>query len=86
MRTTLTIESDIIEKLQREVALSNKSFKEVTNETLRRGLDFVSKKSSQPYRVFPHSSDFVPGIDPTKLNQLVEELEIQEQFKTQQRQ
>jgi hypothetical protein len=35
------------------------------------------KRSGKPFRVVPHSFGFRPGIDVRKLNQLVDELEVQ---------
>jgi hypothetical protein len=38
MRTTLTLDEDVIEKLNKEMKRSGKSFKETVNEYLRLGL------------------------------------------------
>jgi hypothetical protein len=35
-----------------------------------------------PYTVQPHAGGFRPGIDPGKLNQLVDQLEVEESSKT----
>ncbi|HUF62570.1 MAG TPA: hypothetical protein VMN36_10895 [Verrucomicrobiales bacterium] len=77
MRTTLTIDPDIAERLKQEAALGNHSFKAVVNHALRKGLGMEAPKRSKPFRVKPHSSRLLPGIDPTKLNQLVDELEVE---------
>ena len=37
----------------------------------------VSKTFRKPYRVVPHSSPFAPGVNPNKLNSLVDELEVE---------
>ena len=78
MRTTLTLEPDVAERLRQEAALGKRSFKEIVNEALARGLDLRPKPKREPYRLKPHSSDFVPGVDPGKLNHLVDELEAGE--------
>lgn len=77
MRTTLTLEPEIAERLRREAALGKRSFKEIVNEALARGLDLRPAKPSKPYRVQPHSSEFRPGVAPAKLNQLADELEAE---------
>jgi len=78
MRTTLTIEPEIAEHLRREVALGKRSLKAIVNEALKRGLDLETPIQKQPYRVIPHSSRFLAGIDVGKLNQLADELEVGE--------
>ena len=75
MRTTLTLDSQVAERLRQEVALGKQSFKEIVNAALRRGLGFDAPVAREPYRVRSHSSAFLPGVDPGKLNQLVDELE-----------
>lgn len=78
MRTTLTLDADIAERLKQRASSGKSSFKQLVNEALRRGLGIAPKKREQFYRVKPHSSGFVPGIDPARLNQLADELEAGE--------
>jgi hypothetical protein len=77
MRTTLTIESEIADRLKQEASLGRRTFKAIVNEALRRGLGLEKSRSAEPFRVIPHSSGLLPGVDPTKLNQLVDELEVE---------
>jgi hypothetical protein len=78
MRTTLTLDPDIAQRLRQELASGKKSFKEVVNERLRLGFGLKKTKQRKPFRVKTHSSAYQPGIDPTKFNQLVDELEVEE--------
>ncbi len=78
MRTTLTIEPEIAERLRQEVALGKRPLKAIVNEALKRGLGLEASTLQQPYRVRPHSSRFLPGVDAGKLNQLADELEVGE--------
>ena len=75
MRTTLTIEPDIADRLLKEVALGKRSLKAVVNDALKRGLGLEAPTRTQPYRIKAHSSAFLPGVDTGKLNQLADELE-----------
>lgn len=75
MRTTLTIEPVIAERLRREIELSRRTFKDVVNEALAIGLGLKPVMAKVRFEVQPHSSPFLPGIDPARLNQLVDELE-----------
>jgi hypothetical protein len=77
MRTTLTLDDDVAAKL-RELAHRRKvSFKEIVNSVLRRGLNAQETRGEtvQQFRVDTFRSNFRPGVDPLKLNQLSDELE-----------
>ena len=76
MRTTLTLEPDIERKLKDIAARKRKSFKEVVNETLKAGLKSGTAAGEPPFRVKPHRCGFKSGVDPARLNQLYDELEI----------
>ena len=78
MRTTLTIEPEIAELLRQERALGKCSLKVIVNEALKRGLGLAAPVSQQPYRIAPHSSRFLAGVDVGKLNQLADEIEASE--------
>ena len=77
MRTTLTLDPDVAERLRQEAALGKRSFKELVNDALARGLGLKKEAPKAPYRVKTHTSPFVPGLDPSRLNQFVDELEAE---------
>jgi hypothetical protein len=79
MRTTLTLDDDLLNRLKELARESGRSFKEVTNEVLRRGLitGDTQDESPEPFKVAPKACGFKPGIDPLKLNQLYDDLEIE---------
>jgi len=79
MRTTLTIEDDIAKALKNLSRASGESFKAVTNEVLRRGLTAGEKPavSREPFTVASTRRGFRAGVDPLKLNQLADELQIE---------
>ncbi|MEB3183796.1 MAG: CopG family transcriptional regulator [Cyanobacteriota bacterium] len=81
MRTTLTLDEDLAEALSRTARLTGRSFKAVVNEAIRRGLscgDQPTQKQRPPFRVEPQACGLMPGIDPLRLNQLVDQLELEE--------
>ena len=79
VRTTLTLDPDVVQRLKGRVAAGNASFKQVVNDTLRRGLAAEPKpKPKKPFRVIPIPGGFKPGIDPHKLNQLLDQLEVED--------
>jgi hypothetical protein len=78
MRTTLTLDPDVADRLRREIRRTGKSLKAAVNEALRRGLDLTGKPPRAPrFRVEPHAFGFKPGIDLDRLNQLVDELDAE---------
>ena len=86
MRTTLTIDDDLADSLKEQARQNNLPFKQVVNETLRRGLSEAPNGDRPPSRVEPVGlGGLRPGIDPTKLNQLSDELELQEFIEKQKR-
>jgi Arc/MetJ family transcription regulator len=79
MRTTLTLDDDVAARLAKLAARRRMSFKETVNTVLRRGLATSESRSAEtrPFRVRTFHGAFRPGIDPQRLNQLVDELDIQ---------
>lgn len=79
MRTTLTLEADLAKKLKELAHKRGKSFKETLNDVVRRGLAApVQRAKASSYRVVPHAGGFRPGIDPRKLNQLADQLDVED--------
>jgi hypothetical protein len=78
MRTTLTIDDDLmplIEELRRSQGLS---LKVVVNQLLRAGIQCQTQPPKpRPYRTKPRKLKLRAGFDPTKLNQLVDESEAE---------
>ena len=77
MRTTLTLEPDVAEKLKREADLHQKSFKETVNTALKRGLGITQPKRKKPFRVKPRAMGLVAGVDALHLNRLADDLEVE---------
>lgn len=79
MRTTLTLEPDVAERLQQEMRRTGKGMKAIANEALRSGLGLSGKPVRPPkFVVKPHAMGVMPGIDLDRMNQLVDELEAAE--------
>jgi hypothetical protein len=77
VRTTLTLDDDVADKLRELAHRRRMSFKEVVNSVLRRGLAAQESRteSGRPFKVDVFRSPFRPGVDPLKLNQLGDDLE-----------
>lgn len=78
MRTTLTLEPDVAQKLKRRMAERKISLKAAVNEVLRAGLKASAAVKPAKFKIEPHSFEFKPGIDRNRLNQLLDELEVEE--------
>ena len=72
MRTTLTLDDDVGEFLREQARLHDKPFKQVVNETLRRGMSpAAEQKPRRPFRVRPNHGGFAPGVDPLRVKELL---------------
>ena len=78
MRTTLAIDDDLLDKLKEAAAKRRQPLTRIVNETLRRGLSAQRPRPERraPFRVEAFDSAFRPGVDPLRLNQLVDDLEV----------
>lgn len=77
MRTTLTVDDDLIGILKARARQRGVPFKTIVNEAIRAGLGVASQRVSPAPEVVPHSFGFKPGIDTEKLGQLADELEAE---------
>ena len=76
MRRTLTIDDDLATRLKQRARRERRSFQEVVNEALRAGLGAQSKlPRHRSFKVVARHCGFRPGVNPGRLNQLMDELE-----------
>jgi len=74
MRTTLTLEDDLADRLAQIARETQRPFKAVLNEALRRGLA-ERAPSVPPFDYEPHPGNLLPGIDDRRLNELAWQLD-----------
>lgn len=78
MRTTVTIEPDVERLLRQAMQQTGDSFKSALNSALRRGLaETVPPRAEKPFVVKAKPLGLKPGIDPTKMHQLSDDLEVE---------
>ena len=78
MRTTVTLDPDVVRLLEQAQAARGQSFKEALNHAIRRGLaDVVDERPEAPFVVVPRAMGLRSGIDPARLNALVDDLEAE---------
>ena len=73
MRSTVTFEDDVARLISEAQHRERKTFKQVVNEAVRRGL--AEMPPATAYRVRAHHSGVRPGVDVTALNRLADDLE-----------
>jgi hypothetical protein len=79
MRTTLTLERDVAERLKQEMRRTGRGLKATINDALRRGLRIAGALPRRSrFQVRPHAFGVKPGIDLDRMNQLVDELDVAE--------
>ncbi len=58
----------------------NASMKDIINQALRVGLQSTAPKAEVRYRVVPHALGLSPGLDPDKLNQILDDIEVSDRL------
>jgi hypothetical protein len=76
MRTTLTLDDDVAARLKAQSRRAGRPFREVVNETLRRGLEARSTAPRQPFKVATRDlGDLRPGLSLDNVWELIEQVE-----------
>ena len=78
MRTTLTLDDDVAAKLQSRARRTGRPFREIVNDTLRRGLAATAAASSGRTPFVVHARDFGavrPGLDVNNVADVLERVE-----------
>jgi len=78
MRTTVTLDPDVEQILRQAMQQTGESFKATLNQAIRRGLaDAVPVVEEEPFVVKAKNMGLRPGIDPTQLQDLADEMEVE---------
>jgi hypothetical protein len=77
MRTTVTIDPDVEQLLRDAMHARRQSFKKTLNDAIRSGLAGVTSSDEPPFKVESRAMGLRTGIDPARLNQLYDELEVE---------
>jgi len=79
MRTTLTLERDVAERLRQEMRRTGRGLKAIVNEALRLGLGGAGRPArAARFTVKARDLGLRPGFDPDRMNQFVDELQVAE--------
>ena len=78
MRTTLTLDDDLALALKERARKLDQPFKQVVNDALRRGLSPASSgEQRRPVKLRTFSSPYAPGVDPERLKDAIDELDVE---------
>jgi plasmid stability protein len=76
VRTTLTLDEDVAAKLKAAARRSGRAFRDVVNDTLRRGLITERPARRKPFTITPRSlGGLRPGLRPDNIAELLEQIE-----------
>ena len=76
MRTTLTLEDDVMDRARAVAARLHEPFRKVVNEALRAGLKTVEAPAvSRPYRTQPQKLGLKPGLNFDNIQELLSQIE-----------
>jgi hypothetical protein len=75
VRTTLTLDDDIANLLNKEIRRSGISFKEGVNRYLRIGLMTSKRQIRKPFVVTPRPLGLPPGLSYDRVEELLESIE-----------
>ncbi len=76
MRTTLSIDDDVLDKARSVAAKLRRPLRTVVNEALRAGLDQVEQPARQrPYKTEPHAMGLRSGRNMDNIQELLAQIE-----------
>jgi hypothetical protein len=78
MRTTVTIDHDVEQLVREAMQQTGQSFKVTLNQAIRKGLagTLVPRADEPPFVVSPYAMGLRAGVDPARLQQLDDDLEV----------
>ena len=80
MRTTITLDDDLYQMLEQQARKLSVSLKQMVNDTLRDGLgqNASSSRTQRQFETPVFNASLRPGIDPTKLKDLLNDWDDEE--------
>ena len=75
MRTTLTLDQDVAQRVKSVTRHSGRPLKQVINEALRVGLDQLAESRSKPYRTKARNMGLREGIQLDNVQELLSQID-----------
>ena len=74
-RTTVTLEDDVVGRLEAEARRTGRPFKDVLNDAVRRGLDRTFRPAPARFEIEPRDMGVLPGVDLDDVAGLLDQIE-----------
>ena len=74
-RTTVTLEDDVVRRLETQAQRTGRPFKDVLNDAVRRGLDEALRPVLAEFQVDARDMGVLPGVDFDDIGGLLDQLE-----------
>ena len=75
MRTTITLEEDVAERIREHMRASKQGFKETVNDLIRKGLSFSAPSTRRPFQVKARPLGLRPGLSLDNIEDLLDQVE-----------
>ena len=72
IRTTITLDDDVAERVKKESRSRGASFKETLNDLLRVGLASAPRRKRKPFKIRPMNLGYYPDLNYDKIEALIE--------------
>jgi len=73
-RTTFTAKAQVAKAIKEKAKREGKSISEIVNELLLEALGLQPGRAKVPFRVVAHNLKLRPGLDPTRMSLILEDL------------
>ncbi|MBT9586627.1 DUF2191 domain-containing protein [bacterium] len=75
MRTTITLDEDVVERVREHMRANNHGFKDTINDLIRKGLSFSAPATRRPFRVKARPLGLKPGLSLDNIEELLDQVE-----------
>jgi hypothetical protein len=75
MRTTITLDEDVAERVREHMRANNRGFKEAINDLIRKGLSFSAPTARSPFRAQARALGLKPGLSLDNIEELLDQVE-----------
>ena len=75
MRTTITLDEDVVERVREQMRATNHGFKDTINDLIRKGLSLSTPVARSPFRVKSRALGLKPGLSLDNVEELLDQVE-----------
>ena len=75
MRTTITLDNDVADRVREHMRTNGQGFKETINDLIRKGLSFSPPSTRHPFQVKARALGLKPGLSLDNIEELLDQVE-----------